>query len=361
MAMDALELKPKDRLPRSDLTHGSKQQYPLNCWWVAAATEEVSSKPISRWLLEQRVVLFRTRDGAVAALEDRCAHRWAPLSHGRLLGDEIACPYHGFRYNTRGACTHIPTQSHIPAALKVRSYPVVEYGPFVWIWMGNPITADPAFLPEIFWSIDSTTYIQSRGYMEISCSYIAVQENLMDKSHADYLHRPDRDWLQPAFTLSPDALQVMDRSVTTVVKNVPCGPLRSIGIEEGTRFNLFEASTFTAPACWFMETRIEDLAPASESRDRYTWYGVHCTTPISPTRCHWWWAYIQNFGHSTPQRFQQRMEVILKQDKDVLEATQMTIDQDVCGENAPRVLVAADRSMSAVRRILKKMLEEESH
>src|SRR5882762_4674878 len=104
-----------------------QRNYPSNCWWVAAPAEDVTRKPICLWLLEQRVVLFRTEGGAIAALEDRCAHRWAPLSEGKVIGDEIACPYHGFRYNTRGACTHIPTQSHVPQRVQVRSYPVREH------------------------------------------------------------------------------------------------------------------------------------------------------------------------------------------------------------------------------------------
>lgn len=361
--MDALELKPENRLLRSAPTQSPKRPYPLNCWWVAATKEEVTRKPISRWLLEQRVVLYRTGDGVVVALADRCAHRWAPLSQGRLIGDEIACPYHGFRYNTRGACTHVPTQSHIPAALKVRSYPVREHGPFVWIWMGDSTRADAALLPDIFWST-APTYIQLSGYMEVSCNYIAVQENISDTAHADYLHSPaNRDWLQPAFSLAPEDVQVTDRSVTTVVKclDLPYqGPLESIGTDEEKRVNLFGRGTFTAPACSFLETNIEHLAPAPELRRRYTQFGLHCTTPISPIRCHWWWAYIQNFGHGISQHFQEQWEVILKQDKDVVEAIQMTTEQDVRGENAPEVLVKADRALSAVRRTLRKMLEADS-
>src|SRR5258708_175910 len=57
-----------------------RRNYPFNCWWVAATADEVSRRPLSRWLLEQRVVLFRKEDGTPVALEDRCAHRWAPLS-----------------------------------------------------------------------------------------------------------------------------------------------------------------------------------------------------------------------------------------------------------------------------------------
>ena len=59
---------------------GAVRNYPFNCWWAAAATDEVSRKPLSRWLLEQRVVLFRTAAGDPVALADRCAHRWAPYN-----------------------------------------------------------------------------------------------------------------------------------------------------------------------------------------------------------------------------------------------------------------------------------------
>jgi len=88
--MNTTELNPHNASIRSVQTRGSKRNYPSNCWWVAATSEEVSRKPISRWLLDQRIALFRTQEGAPVALEDRCAHRWAPLSQGKLIGDEIA-------------------------------------------------------------------------------------------------------------------------------------------------------------------------------------------------------------------------------------------------------------------------------
>jgi phenylpropionate dioxygenase-like ring-hydroxylating dioxygenase large terminal subunit len=165
----------------------SMRNYPLNCWWVAGAAAEVTRKPLSRWLLEQRVVLFRTEEGAPVALEDRCAHRWAPLSQGRLIGNEIACPYHGFRYDTLGKCTLVPTQSQVPAALKVRSYPVREHGSFVWIWMGDLERADPALLPDISWFTDPG-YLQVRCFGEARCNYMLLQDNVMDLTHIPYIH-----------------------------------------------------------------------------------------------------------------------------------------------------------------------------
>lgn len=351
--MDTVTLKGSARTP------DSKRNYPSNCWWVAASTGEVTRTPLSRWLLERPVVLFRTEDGDVTALEDRCAHRWAPLSHGRVIGDEIACPYHGFRYNTRGACTHVPTQLHVPTELKIRSYPACEHGPFVWIWMDDPTRADPALLPRISWSADAT-YIQSSGYMQVNCKYTAIHENLIDTAHADYLHSPvDRDWRQPTYTLAPSDVQVTDRSVTILQEfNDMPFELKSIESNLIKRVKMLGMATFAAPGCHLQQLEIEDSS--SETLEHYNFRGIHCTTPISLNRCHWWWTCVQDFGRDIAQDVQKRWEVILRQDKDVLEAIQMTVEQDIRGDNVPKVLVVADRAMAEVRRIVQKMLEAES-
>ena len=341
-----------------------KRNYPFNCWWVAAIAEEVTSKPLSRWLLEQRVVLFRTKDGTVSALDDRCAHRWAPLSQGKLIGDEIACPYHGFRYDTRGACTHVPTQFKVPPTLRVGSYPVREHGTFVWIWMGDPAKADPALLPEIPWFTDPT-YFQLRGYLgEVRCNYMLIQENVLDLTHIPHLHA---DTIQPeGFEQPPADVKVTDRSVTFVLalSDSAAEPHLAIpmGIEAGKRVNQVGWGSFASPACHVSGMDIEDPAEKGK-RGRYNFRSLHCTTPISPNRSYYWWAHAQDYGHQIPDLGEHQKaaaEAIFKQDIDVLEAIQMTIDNDMRGGNAPQYLVASDRAAVEARRILKKMLEAEA-
>ena len=73
-------------------------------WYVAAISDEIAHEPLARTLLNEAVVLYRTDDGAVRALEDRCCHRHLPLSLGKVIGDRLQCGYHGLEYDAAGLC-----------------------------------------------------------------------------------------------------------------------------------------------------------------------------------------------------------------------------------------------------------------
>ena len=88
-------------------------------------------------LLGMPLVLYKKRDGDWAALEDACCHRLAPLSLGRLEGDELRCMYHGLKFGCDGRCTEIPGQAHVPEKVRVRAYPVEEKWGAVWVWMAT--------------------------------------------------------------------------------------------------------------------------------------------------------------------------------------------------------------------------------
>jgi phenylpropionate dioxygenase-like ring-hydroxylating dioxygenase large terminal subunit len=85
-----------------------------NSWYVAAWSSEVGDQPTPRVILDEPVVLFRKQDGSVAALEDRCAHRHAPLHLGRVVGNGIQCGYHGLVFNAEGRCTQVPGRIAFP-------------------------------------------------------------------------------------------------------------------------------------------------------------------------------------------------------------------------------------------------------
>ena len=93
-----------------------------NAWYVAAWDYEVTRTLKRRIILDEPVLLFRKDDGTAVALEDRCCHRQAPLSMGKLIGNVVKCPYHGLEFDTSGKCVKIPSQDMVPASAKVRAF-----------------------------------------------------------------------------------------------------------------------------------------------------------------------------------------------------------------------------------------------
>jgi phenylpropionate dioxygenase-like ring-hydroxylating dioxygenase large terminal subunit len=159
-----------------------------NAWYVAAARNEVTDKLLARTLLNDPVVLFRNGSGEICALEDRCCHRGAPLSLGDATEKGVRCGYHGMEFDGSGKCVNIPGQTTIPARAKVKSYPVVEKGDYIWIWMGDADQADPAeilnYPPD-----DEENWPRTYDMLHLKASYVMVLENLMDLSHLSYLHK----------------------------------------------------------------------------------------------------------------------------------------------------------------------------
>jgi nitrite reductase/ring-hydroxylating ferredoxin subunit len=162
-----------------------------NAWYVAAWASEVNDAPVSRRLLGEDVVLFRGASGMAHALADRCPHRFAPLSRGKICGEAIECAYHGLHFDDTGRC--IKNQiggGHIPANAKVRSYPLVQKYQMLWIWMGDPARADVAQLP----NYDNVVPDRKAGhdnlgnYLLVKANYLLEIDNLMDLSHVNFLH-----------------------------------------------------------------------------------------------------------------------------------------------------------------------------
>src|ERR1700676_2741815 len=83
---------------RQELIDGS---YVRNAWYVAVWSDGLlDGQLIARTIMNEPIVLYRKADGGVAAIEDRCAHRFAPLSMGKIVGgDRIQCPYHGLQFD----------------------------------------------------------------------------------------------------------------------------------------------------------------------------------------------------------------------------------------------------------------------
>jgi phenylpropionate dioxygenase-like ring-hydroxylating dioxygenase large terminal subunit len=169
----------------------------LHHWYVVARSSEVKNKPIEVILWNQSIVLFRDSTGTLYALENRCPHRQVKLSHGRILGNDLECAYHGWKFNINGECAEVPylAENQKLPTCQIRQYSVKEQDGFVWLFPGDPTQANNIPLlgvPE--W--DHLNYIATISIINCQAHYSFLIENLMDMYHG-HLHQNWQAWAEP--------------------------------------------------------------------------------------------------------------------------------------------------------------------
>lgn len=161
-----------------------------NTWYLAGWSDELTAgSKLARTVAGEPIVFFRDSRNVVAALLDMCPHRFAPLSRGTVRSDGIHCGYHGLAFGANGACVANP-HGPVVSALKVRTFPVVERHDAVWIWMGDRERADVGAIPDLSFIDAVPAPSRVKGYLHTRANYQLMVDNIMDLSHADYLH-PD--------------------------------------------------------------------------------------------------------------------------------------------------------------------------
>lgn len=162
-----------------------------NQWYVVLESKQLPrGKLIGVTRLGEKMVFWRNKKNKITCLRDKCIHRGAALSVGRICrdGNTIECPFHGLQYNSSGRCTIIPANgknNSVPKHFKIHSYPVKEDFGFIWIWWGNYQDGYPS-LP-FFGDIDRKfTY---STYSEVwPVHYSRAIENQLDVVHLPFVH-----------------------------------------------------------------------------------------------------------------------------------------------------------------------------
>ena len=166
-----------------------------NVWYVALPSQELKKNAMqARTILEEPIVLYRDSAGKVSALKDICPHRGSPLSYGRIVNDQVECPYHGWKFNHDGVCTEIPSlckgQDLDSTKIKVRSYPVQEQQGLIWIFMGDR-DFDPREAPPIPFMKNLPKDVEPRITEKclFPCHIDHAVIGLMDPAHGPYVHK----------------------------------------------------------------------------------------------------------------------------------------------------------------------------
>ena len=332
-----------------------------NQWYSAAFGHELKQEPMARMFLNEPVVMYRKADGTPVAFEDRCCHRRAPLSKGKIEGDNLRCGYHGFLYDATGAVVWAPGQDRLPPGSRVRSYPIVESHGWIWIWMGDPALADPKTAPS-YDKYDDPKWASYGSLIPVEANYFLVVDNLLDLSHLPFLHantigspedtNPNLTWERGSDWIKGTRVA---RGLSPSARN----------LQEGLdfRFDRTQIMLFEPPSQVTIDILSNEYGkeygdPNSRMNRRIIIYDA--MTPETDTSCHYFWAIARDYAIDDPKMTEMGLRgttAAFLEDKVMLEEEQKIISMN---PSAPQVDVIGDTGSLQARRIIERMLGEES-
>ena len=194
----------------ADTAHTSKQigsteeGWLTDSWYLGCTSAELKpGDQFRRIVLNQPVLLGRTRSGEVFALRDICPHRLVPLSAGQQVDTDgaptVQCPYHGWRFGTDGVCKHMPSlvdgDPYDPTRVKVHRYPIHEANGMVFVYMGHNIRAasEPVVPPPNFGDLPDAPKFVIDDIFNAQMDDAVV--GLMDPAHVPFVH--NQWWWRP--------------------------------------------------------------------------------------------------------------------------------------------------------------------
>jgi vanillate O-demethylase monooxygenase subunit len=342
--------------------------YLHNAWYVAAWSEDLGDGAVlGRTILNEPVVLFRQGNGEVVALDDRCPHRFAPLSMGHVLdGNRIQCPYHGLEFNASGACVLNPHgNKHISSRMRVKNYPVIEKHKAIWIWMGDK-TPDHSKVPD-FSVMDDVPelHLTKRDRITIKANVELIIDNLLDLSHTAYLHA---GILGNASTVESDIEVTQDGDSVTVSRYArncePPGMNKLMWPEVPDVVDKFSFIKWMAPSTLRLLAGI--CLPGTKPESGSGYHAIHLLTPESDHTTHYFFTAVRfgvySKGDELNRQIQEKVAATRRfafeeQDAPVIEAQQRFIDASQTAMDP--IILAIDAGPVRYKQVLKKLIAAE--
>jgi phenylpropionate dioxygenase-like ring-hydroxylating dioxygenase large terminal subunit len=335
-----------------------------NYWYVAALSDEVSaSQPLARIICNEPVVLYRTDDGSVAALEDRCCHRRYPLSKGAVEGCNIRCGYHGMVFAPDGKCVEIPGQTAIPKNAWVKTYKVVERSRLIWIWIGEEERADPDNIPDYHW-LDHPQWRGKTTRFHVKANFKLIVENLLDLSHLSFVH-PSTIGNRAVVN---EAKVTFDRGENEVrvnrwMRNVAPPPSYvKANVVKSETIDRWQIIHFMPPA--FCRLYVGAMTPGMTHEEalaaqKMEWLNLNAMTPETETTTHYFWGIVHNHDLDDPNMTEmifKEIETAFLEDHDVFEEQQKAIAH---GVERPEVNTLADAGSLHAVRVIERLQREQ--
>ncbi|TFZ07812.1 aromatic ring-hydroxylating dioxygenase subunit alpha [Ramlibacter humi] len=339
--------------------------FPKNAWYVACTPDEIADKPLGRTICNEKIVFWRPKAGEVAAVEDFCPHRGAPLSLGRVCDGQLVCGYHGLAMGCEGKTISMPGQ-RVQGFPKIRSFPVVEKHGFIWVWPGEASLADPAKIHELEWA-ESPDWAYGGGLYHVACDYRLMVDNLMDLTHETYVHADSIG--QKEIDETPVATKTVGERVLTsrFMDNVMAPPfwqanLRGNGLPDNVPVDRWQVCHFIPPSHVMIEVGVALAGKGgyhADPRDKVSSIVVDFLTPETDTAMWYFWGMARNFkprDHALTAEIRAGQAKVFAEDTGVLEAQQRNL---LANPGRRLLMLNIDAGGVQARRIIDKLVAQE--
>jgi phenylpropionate dioxygenase-like ring-hydroxylating dioxygenase large terminal subunit len=314
-----------------------------------ALADALGTPPLQAHLMGRDLVLWRDSTGAVHAAADRCPHRGASLSMGRVQGDTLECAYHGWRFDGRGQCVAVPAlpQFTPPAEHRACAFSArTAYG-LIWVALRADVPPDEAdVLPAFAAEHDARLRKVNCGPYDVATSAPRIIENFLDMSHFGFVHEGilgSRDHV----AMAPYRVDITPQGflATECTAWQPQSSLHATGgamVEYTYEVN--------APYTCVL-TKVPEAAAVAVEGFRESIAMFVC--PLSPESSRVWIRLAMNDFESPDQRLQDFQHTIFMQDRPVLESQRPRCLPITAGAPVTELHSAADRASAAYRRYLR--------
>jgi len=158
-------------------------------WYVVLSSKELKkNQPLAKERFGRSLVFWRTSSGEPVITSDLCPHRGVKLSLGTIKNDCLVCPFHGFEFDSHGACQLVPETKKSAVNLTVQTFPAQENHGFIWMWLSSdntPATAKTHW----FEDLENSKLVYSEHSDVWPIHITRCIENQLDYAHLPYLHR----------------------------------------------------------------------------------------------------------------------------------------------------------------------------
>ncbi len=346
------------------MTDATIEPFLRNGWYVAAWSDELDKGMVARTIMNEPLVVYRDQNGKAGAVEDRCCHRGAPLSVGKIVENGLQCGYHGLVFDTNGKCVEIPGQDNIPPAAKIRAYKVVERQRFCWIWMGDPALADEGKIVDYPWHDQPAKWPHRTAVMDIKCNYFMLVDNLMDLTHLGYVHTKTIGGNPKAHVNAQMDVTRTDQGAHYIRWMMDSKPpptyVKGAGFAANVdRWQEFEYFLPGSIVQWSGALAVGKDAKADRNQDGFHLRVFHGMTPQTEDTCYYFWSTANGYRQNEPEATQQMYDEIYPtfvEDITILEGQQARVARE---PDRPLVGIKADVAMTHARRSFRAALEKE--